>query len=68
MFLDFCNRITLYKIIDWTKDFEFELFKDSAGNIELGCGANICKSNGHLCAGHRRGKGKKSLRTLHFLS
>lgn len=38
VFLDCINGIILCKIIDCFKDFEFELFIDSVGNIELGCG------------------------------
>lgn len=38
VFLDCFNGIILYKIIDWFNDYEFELFIDSVGNIELGCG------------------------------
>lgn len=43
VFLDCFNGITSYKIIDWSNDYEFELFTDSAGNIELGCGAILQK-------------------------
>lgn len=27
-----------HRTVDWTKDFELDLFTDSAGNVELSCG------------------------------
>ncbi|XP_061165720.1 uncharacterized protein LOC133174638 [Saccostrea echinata] len=45
LFLEYFNGVTSYRIVDWTNDFDLELFTDSAENIELGCGAILgtCK-------------------------
>lgn len=63
MFLDCFNGIIAYKIIDLTKDFEFELFTDSAWNTELGYGTILQKQWTFM-----RWPGQDSLRTLHFLN
>lgn len=33
------NGINSYKQVDWASDFQLELFTDSAGSENLGCGA-----------------------------
>jgi hypothetical protein len=43
MFLEHFNGITSYSSVDWTNDFELELFTDSTGNNQLGCGAILEK-------------------------
>ena len=45
LFLECFNRVTSisYRTVDWSNDFDMELFTDSAGNIELGCGAILGK-------------------------
>lgn len=67
MFLDCFNGITSYKIIDWTKDFEFELLTDSAGNKELGCGAILQKQRAFM-RWPAQWEGSELIKTLHFLS
>ncbi|XP_062573986.1 uncharacterized protein LOC134235834 [Saccostrea cucullata] len=39
IFLDLFNDCFYFPQIDWIDDDQFELFTDSAGNSELGCGA-----------------------------
>ena len=43
MFLEHFNGVTSYSPVDWANDFELELFTDSAGNSQLGCGAILEK-------------------------
>lgn len=38
-FLNRFNGITSYRQVDWANDCDLELFTDSAGNPDLGCGA-----------------------------
>lgn len=38
-FLNRFNGITSYRLVDWANDSDLELFTDSAGNPDLGCGA-----------------------------
>lgn len=39
VFLESFNGINSYKQVDWANDFQLELFTDSAGSENLGCGA-----------------------------
>lgn len=39
VFLESINGINSYKQVDWASDFQLELFTDSAGSENLGCGA-----------------------------
>ncbi|XP_062588297.1 uncharacterized protein LOC134249973 [Saccostrea cucullata] len=39
LFLDLFNGVTSYQTVDWTADFDLQLFTDSAGHADLGCGA-----------------------------
>lgn len=38
LFLDFFNGVTSDQIVDWTRDFDMQLFTDSAGCSDMGCG------------------------------
>lgn len=39
LFLDFFNGVTSYQVVDWIRDFDMQLFTDSAGCSDMGCGA-----------------------------
>jgi hypothetical protein len=36
IFLDFFNGVTSYQEVDWTADFDLQLFTDSAGSPDMG--------------------------------
>lgn len=39
MFLGNFNGVTSYRLVNWSNDFDPQLYKDSAGIADLGCGA-----------------------------
>lgn len=39
MFLENFNGVTSYRLVNWSNDFDLQLYTDSAGNADLGCGA-----------------------------
>lgn len=38
MFLENFNGVILYRLVNWLNDFDFQLYIDSVGNVDLGCG------------------------------